>query len=118
KGNDIKTAIPSLRVKKGLGLTFQTNRVFHHLSVQQNLEIPQAAMRANGVVAREERYRLALDRFGLDPMDDTPANAIPHHKRQWLEILMVLPAGPDLALLDEPTAGMPADETRKAARAP
>lgn len=116
KGNDITKLLPSLRVKKGIGLTFQTNRVFHGLSVRQNLEIPQEAMRRNGGAAAEDRYRLALDRFGLDPIDDTPANSIPYHKRQWLEIVMVLAGGPDLVLLDEPTAGMSPEETSNTAR--
>jgi branched-chain amino acid transport system ATP-binding protein len=116
KGNDITALLPSLRVKKGVGLTFQTNRVFHALSVRQNLEIPQAAMRASGGAAAEERYRLALDRFDLDPTDDALASAIPHHKRQWLEMAMVLAGGPDLVLLDEPTAGMSPEETGNTAR--
>jgi branched-chain amino acid transport system ATP-binding protein len=115
KGSDITKLLPSARVKKGVGLTFQTNRVFHVLSVQQNLEIPQATMRAQKAAA-EERYRLALERFGLDPTDDTPANALPHHKRQWLEIAMVLAGCPDLILLDEPTAGMSPEETADTAR--
>ena len=37
KGEDV-TRLPAFRrVRRGLGLTFQTNRVFHRLSVRQNL---------------------------------------------------------------------------------
>ena len=40
KDRDI-TALPSFRrVRLGLGLTFQTNRAFHDLTVRQNLEAP------------------------------------------------------------------------------
>ena len=113
KGSDITRALPSRRVKQGLGLTFQTNRVFHNLSVRQNLEIPQAGLRDSGA---DERYALALRLFGLDARDETPASEIPHHKRQWLEIAMVLAGGPDLLLLDEPTAGMAQEETGNTAR--
>jgi len=111
KGKDITWMLPSHRVREGLGLTFQTNRVFGNLSVQQNLEIPLAAIRGERGVEAENRYRVALKRFDLDLKDQTQAANIPHHKRQWLEIAMALAGGPDLLLLDEPTAGMAPEET-------
>ena len=111
KGKDITRMLPSHRVRVGLGLTFQTNRVFGNLSVRQNLEIPLATIRSERGVGAEDRYRMALDRFDLDRHDETQAANIPHHKRQWLEIAMVLAGGPDLLLLDEPTAGMALEET-------
>ena len=49
-------------------------------------------------------------------MSDTQAGELPHHKLQWLEIAMVLAGGPDILLLDEPTAGMSPEETGKTAR--
>ena len=45
-----------------------------------------------------------------------PARELPHHQLQWLEIAMVLAGGPDILLLDEPTAGMSPDETMQTAR--
>jgi branched-chain amino acid transport system ATP-binding protein len=45
-----------------------------------------------------------------------PARELPHHQLQWLEIAMVLAAGPTILLLDEPTAGMSPDETMQTAR--
>jgi branched-chain amino acid transport system ATP-binding protein len=116
KGRDITALLPSHRVKQGVGLTFQTNRVFHALSVRQNLEVPHMSMFAQNGNSATDRYRLALERFDLDPEDETRADAIPHHKRQWLEIAMALANGPDLVLLDEPTAGMSPEETRNTAR--
>jgi branched-chain amino acid transport system ATP-binding protein len=113
---DITRMLPSKRVKQGLGLTFQTNRVFHDLSVRQNLQIAKAAASDTANKAKDDRYLLALERFGLDPADTVTARNIPHHQRQWLEIVMVLAAGPDLLLLDEPTAGMSPQETGNTAR--
>jgi branched-chain amino acid transport system ATP-binding protein len=112
---DITRMLPSRRVQRGLGLTFQANRVFHDLSVRQNLEIAKASAAGAAAKAKEDRYILALQRFGLDPDDWTPARKIPHHQRQWLEIVMVLACGPDLLMLDEPTAGMSLQETRSTA---
>ena len=119
KGQDV-TSLPSFRrVRLGVGLTFQTNRAFHDLNVRQNLEVP---MGATGGTARtrsgrsEERYRYALSVFGLDGLREAPARELPHHQLQWLEIAMVLSGGPDILLLDEPTAGMSPEETTQTAK--
>ena len=116
KDVDITDMQPAARVRQGLGLTFQTNRVFHDLSVRQNLQIAKAAAVDSENKVKDDRYRLALERFGLDPEDHARARNIPHHQRQWLEIVMVLASGPDLLLLDEPTAGMSPQETSKTAQ--
>jgi ABC-type uncharacterized transport system ATPase subunit len=116
KDVDITRMLPAARVRQGLGLTFQTNRVFHDLSVRQNLQIAKAAAADNDNKVKEDRYLLALERFGLDAADQTKARNIPHHQRQWLEMVMVLASGPDLLLLDEPTAGMSSHETSDTAR--
>lgn len=113
KGEDV-TRLPAFRrVRRGLGLTFQTNRAFHRLSVRQNLSAVLQIARTDRPPDGEERYRFALERFGLDPDSEMPAKELPHHQLQWLEIAMVLAAGPDIVLLDEPTAGMSIDETRQ-----
>jgi branched-chain amino acid transport system ATP-binding protein len=116
KDRDV-TSLPAFRrVQMGLGLTFQTNRAFHALSVRQNLAIPAWQQAATSSQAAIERYQYALKVFDLDPASEAPARELPHHKLQWLEILMVLAAGPDVLLLDEPTAGMSPDETLQTAR--
>jgi branched-chain amino acid transport system ATP-binding protein len=116
KGHDV-TSLPAFRrVRLGLGLTFQTNRAYHHLSVRQNLEIPIPPAGDDRARGLQERYAYALETFGLDPMSDIRAGELPHDKLQWLEIAMVLARGPDILLLDEPTAGLSPEETRKTAR--
>ncbi|MEM7022280.1 MAG: ABC transporter ATP-binding protein [Pseudomonadota bacterium] len=111
-GREITRLPPFARVRLGLGLTFQTNRTFADLSVRQNLAIPMADRNAEA----EERYRYALEAFELSEDDESPAREIPHHQRQWLEILMVLAGGPRVLLLDEPTAGMAPEETSHTAK--
>ncbi len=115
KGTEV-TRLPAFkRVRLGIGLTFQTNRAYHALNVRQNLEIP-LPIGAGRSSAAEERFRYALDLFGLEEEADTVARELPHHRLQWLEIAMVLAGGPDILLLDEPTAGLSPEETLQTAR--
>jgi branched-chain amino acid transport system ATP-binding protein len=116
KGQDV-TSLPAFRrVRLGLGLTFQTNRAYHALSVRQNLEAAEFAATKRRSSEAEERYRYAMRLFSLDPTWDRPARELPHHQLQWLEMAMVLAGGPEVLLLDEPTAGMSPDETRQTAK--
>jgi len=112
EGRDITRLAPFARVRLGLGLTFQTNRTFGELSVRQNLAVPMAVRTPEA----EDRYRHALEAFELSEADESLAAEIPHHQRQWLEILMVLAGGPRILLLDEPTAGMAPEETSHTAQ--
>ena len=66
KGQDV-TGLPAFRrVRLGLGLTFQTNRAYHHLSVRQNLEIPIPPAEDDRSEGAQARYAYALETFGLD----------------------------------------------------
>jgi branched-chain amino acid transport system ATP-binding protein len=116
KGRDATRLQAFQRVRLGVGLTFQTNRAYHNLTVRQNLEAPLRIARADRPKDAEERFHYALELFGLNPSDTTLARELPHHQLQWLEIGMVLAGGPDILLLDEPTAGLSPDETLKTAR--
>lgn len=112
-GRDVTRLAAFRRVRLGMGLTFQTNRTFHALSVRDNLD----TARGHGSTGASEGAPLerALDAFGLHAELNTPARELPHHQQQWLEICMALAGGPRLLLLDEPTAGMSPGETRETA---
>ena len=115
-GQDVTHRQAFQRVRLGVGLTFQTNRAFHELTVRENLTIPQASARLENKEAGQARLEFALDAFGLDPNDETKAAELSHNQLQWLEIAMVLAGYPKLILLDEPTAGMASEETLKTAK--
>jgi branched-chain amino acid transport system ATP-binding protein len=110
------TRLPAFRrVRLGLGLTFQTNRAYHNLTIAQNLEIARRSTEATPESEAIRRYSYALSLFQLDRMRGLPARELPHHQLQWLEIAMVLAGGPEIVLLDEPTAGMSPEETMQTA---
>jgi len=52
---------------------------------------------------------------GLRDVLDVPAGHLSHGQTQWLEIALLLAQDAELILLDEPTAGMTAQETQKTA---
>jgi ABC-type uncharacterized transport system ATPase subunit len=106
-GQDITNMEPFRRVRLGIGLTFQTNRAFHTMSVAENLE----TARLGGSSADMPYFEMAMQDFGLVDRLDLPASQLPHHELQWLEICMALRRGPRVLLLDEPTAGLSPAET-------
>ena len=54
--------------------------------------------------------RALLERLGLVSLARQSLGDLSHGDRQWVEIGMVIAQEPKLMLLDEPTAGMAADE--------
>ena len=60
--------------------------------------------------ATEAAHR-AVERAGLDGSVDRPAGLLSHGGRRQLEIAVCLATDPEVLLLDEPLAGMGAEET-------
>ncbi|WP_246125328.1 urea ABC transporter ATP-binding protein UrtD [Exilibacterium tricleocarpae] len=107
----------------GVGRKFQKPSVFEAQTVYANLEL---AMKMNKgiwptLLARltpEQRDRIdqVLEIVGLDHRRGLAAGALSHGQKQWLEIGMLLIAEPRLLLIDEPVAGMTAQETERTAQ--
>ncbi len=104
-----------VRVRMGIGRSFQTPTVFESLTVLDNLDLadsfrrrlPALFLRRRGV---SDAVARTLQRIRLDHVADRPAGALSHGQKQWLEIGMLLVQGPRLLLLDEPVAGMSPEE--------
>ncbi|WP_327110547.1 urea ABC transporter ATP-binding protein UrtD [Nocardia sp. NBC_01730] len=99
----------------GIGRTFQTASVFEQLSVLQNLDIAAGAGRSALTMLRRRKSVLpgieeALETIGLGDLRDQPAGVLAHGQKQWLEIGMLLVQNASVLLLDEPVAGMSAEE--------
>jgi urea transport system permease protein len=99
----------------GVGRTFQTASVFEELTVLQNLDIAAGTGRSALSLLRRRSsvppvVEQAMDIVGLTAQRDRPAGALAHGQKQWLEIGMLLVQNARVLLLDEPVAGMSADE--------
>ena len=60
-----------------------------------------------------DEIRTILEQINLYGKRDVISTSLSHGERQWLEMGMVIAQKPRLITLDEPTAGMTADETYK-----
>lgn len=99
----------------GIGRTFQTSSVFEKLTVLQNLDIAAGAGRGPLTMLRSRRgvppvVAAALETTGLADQSDQLAGVLAHGQKRWLEIGMLLVQDARVLLLDEPVAGMSADE--------
>jgi urea transport system ATP-binding protein len=106
--------------RKGIGRKFQVPNVYEHLTAYDNVAVALLHVRSLGALFRmtsraelHDRILGVLDNIGLADKRAMLAAFLSHGEKQWLEIGMVLASQPELLLLDEPTAGMTADETRK-----
>jgi urea ABC transporter ATP-binding protein UrtD len=107
----------------GLARKFQAPSVFGLLTVAENLRVAasgrrswwELAARRGGREEKEIVERVSQD-MELGHLSDTVAENLAHGDQQRLEIAMVLVTEPKLMLLDEPTAGLSADETAATGR--
>ena len=106
----------------GIGRKFQKPTVFEAHTVFHNLELSLQGSKGvwSALTARlsgSERDRIdeVLNIIGLEKSRFQLAGALSHGQKQWLEIGMLLAAQPRLLLVDEPVAGMTAEETERTA---
>jgi branched-chain amino acid transport system ATP-binding protein len=117
-GNDITHAPTFRRTRQGLGRTFQVSSVFPLLSVLENVRLAAEAAiggtlriwrRAVSVTPAVERSHAALLRVGLESKAGATAGALSHGDKRRLELAMLLAADAPVVLLDEPMAGVSAE---------
>ncbi|HEX8932614.1 MAG TPA: ATP-binding cassette domain-containing protein, partial [Pseudonocardiaceae bacterium] len=99
----------------GIGRTFQTASVLEELTVLQNLDIAAGAGRGPLSLLRRRssvppEVEETLETVKLTQLRNRQAGALAHGQKQWLEIGMLLVQNARVLLLDEPVAGMSADE--------
>ncbi len=110
KGADITKRSVVQRARLGIVRKFQTPTVFDNLPVYRNVEL--AVLRTDSRrTERDEHIFSVLRRVRLEDEAGTPAQFLSHGQRQWLEIGLLVALRGELLLLDEPTAGMTAEET-------
>jgi ABC-type branched-subunit amino acid transport system ATPase component len=121
-GEDVTRASQSVRVKRGLGRTFQITTLFRSLPVLDNVALAVAERRGTAHrmwrpasshkdVRDESRELLATLGLGEDAL--VRVADLPYGKQRLVEIAIALGLRPKVLLLDEPAAGVPSEETEK-----
>ncbi len=96
----------------GIARTFQNIRLFHRLTMRENVLV--AALSAgNRGAAAEAIVQRELAAMGLGHMANAEASGLSYGARRKVEIARCLATNPAILLLDEPAAGMNPDETRE-----
>jgi branched-chain amino acid transport system permease protein len=113
EGEDITRLEPHRRAHRGLGIKLQVPSIFPGLPTRENLWLGAAARRDGA--EPDAVVDSVLELVGLTDRATVPAGTLSHGEQQWLEIGMVLAAGPRIVLLDEPTGGMTRAETQRTA---
>jgi len=120
---DITGEPPHRVVRRGVARTFQITSVFPELSALENVQVALLAharrswsmwSRARALGADRAHELLAL--VGLDGSAANPAGTLAHGDQKRLELAIALAGEPRLLFLDEPTAGMAAQERLEAIR--
>ncbi|HZD22524.1 MAG TPA: ABC transporter ATP-binding protein [Acidimicrobiia bacterium] len=106
-------------IHNGIGRSFQITNIFSNLTVLENVRL---AVQALGNDSRRslashsrfpdhiDRALEVLDRVGLADRVYQLAATLPHGDQRKLELGMILASDPDVLMLDEPTAGMAAEQ--------
>lgn len=122
KGRDISALSMDRRSRMGVGRSYQKTNIFPSFTAFENCRLAAQsrdprpfnifanALHNRAVSAAAER---ALEQAGLAGRGETVAATLSHGEQRQLEIAMVLATDPDVLLLDEPLAGMGAEESAR-----
>ena len=125
-GESLGRLRPHQRARLGIARTFQTPALLDFESALQNVALGWVAhsrvgvlhsMFATPVRRREDRETLEqahalLTRFGMADLADRPVAGLAHGDRRRVEVARALMGRPRLLMLDEPAAGLGAEEAR------
>jgi len=115
-GADI-TRTPDFKIARlGVQRTFQNIRLFGRLSTLDNVAIGCLPMRSRGLEAARQTAAALLETVGFGGNMSALPGELPYAFQRRVEIARALAANPSVLLLDEPAAGMHADEREDLAR--
>jgi branched-chain amino acid transport system ATP-binding protein len=120
KETDTTRMAPHRICRLGMGRSFQRTNIFPRLTVFENVQAALLAHKGESLTFFKpvdaffrDETREILGRVGLNEYADTVSGSLSYGFQKQLELGIALASDPELLLLDEPTAGMSAQETRQ-----
>jgi branched-chain amino acid transport system ATP-binding protein len=122
EGEDITTWTQPRRARAGVGRSYQRTTIFPEFTVHENCRLAaQAAdprpwaiwQGSEGCSSSNAAATAALAAAGLEHEGQRIAGSMSHGAKRQLEVAMCLATKPRVLLLDEPLAGMGAEETER-----
>ena len=121
-GREVSKLPPFRRAALGLGRTFQITTLFANLTVLENMLLAVQALDSIRLVVYRplasyhhirDRARRLLEQWNLWEKRSAQVRQLSYGEQRQLEILLALASMPKVLLLDEPTAGLSAAETKQ-----
>jgi ABC-type branched-subunit amino acid transport system ATPase component/branched-subunit amino acid ABC-type transport system permease component len=124
-GRDVTRSSPSARARRGLGRTFQKAQLFDSLTVGENVALGREAALAGAnplrqlAASRPQARQVdaavtgALAAVGMVHLAGAQAGLLSTGQKRLVELARVLAGGFDVILLDEPSSGLDATESRQ-----
>jgi branched-chain amino acid transport system ATP-binding protein len=121
-GQDVTGLGAAARARRGLARSFQITSIYREFTALENVALAVQAhaghsfrfwRAASSEAALREPARAIMSDLGLSGRAGVQAANLAHGEQRQLEIAMVLATRPRLLLLDEPVAGMGADESQR-----
>ncbi|HEY8308387.1 MAG TPA: amino acid ABC transporter ATP-binding protein [Lapillicoccus sp.] len=94
------------RVRRRIGMVFQSFNLFPHLTVLQNLTIAQTKVLRRSKTEADKVARQNLERVGMTHKEDAFPAQLSGGQQQRVAIARSLSMDPELMLFDEPTSAL------------
>jgi len=130
-GRDISRLSPDRRAALGLGRTFQNIALYRGMSVLDNIKLGAHVNLHTGLFSalwywgsahreemalRKEIEEDVIDFLEIEPIRRLPVGSLAYGLQKRVELARALAMRPKILLMDEPVAGMNAEETEDMAR--
>ncbi|MBU1274851.1 MAG: ABC transporter ATP-binding protein [Proteobacteria bacterium] len=131
EGDDITRTSPDRRAARGLARTFQNIALFRGMTVLDNIKLGAHAHLKTGLASalmywgpahreemalRERMEQEVIDFLEIEPIRKQAVGSLAYGLQKRVELARALAMEPKVLLMDEPVAGMNAEETEDMAR--